>query len=376
MRGTMIIATILLLAGSGLFAQAVVPDKITTPEEAKACLLQAYQLQYTVTPHLDQAISLMKKVVEYDPSFEANYLDASVHMFAMSRLGWAYWDARDYAKALEAFTLGESLFRKKHPDRGETDLTSAIAECRRRLANENQRNSAPGQIETVDEARILLRQAYYADRLGTPDSHVLAIAMAKKVASFDAGLEARFPEERIGLGAAGELGHLYDRTDDHGRAMQAFTVWAEFAERDHPDKQYESMLPYMIEDSRKKAAEAGQHDWPPMIVSDDGPSLPEGSVLDGDVLTAPAGEIGRLLKLDVHNDKARGSVTLSARGAGAKSVVLLPGARNAVANGKALVLPAVPKKQGDDLVIPVRAVAEYFGASVKWDPVARIAWLQ
>ena len=270
----------------------------------------------------------------------------------------------------------KSLFRKKNPDEAKTDLTSAIAECRRRLANQGQHSPGDSQIETVDEAKILLRQVYYTDRLGSPESHGLAIDMARKVASFDAGLEASFPEERIALGAAGELGYLYGRTDDYGRAMQALAISYRFDMKYHPDKQYESMLPYMIENSRKRAVEAGQRDWPPIIVSYDGPSLPDGSVLDGDVLTAPAGEIGRLLKLDVRKDKARGSVTLSTRGAGGKSVVLLPGARNAAANGKALGLPIAAKKQGDDLVIPVRAVAEYFGATVEWDPIARIAWLK
>ncbi len=374
MTRIIIAIAILLLAGSGLFAQAAVPDKIANPDEAKACLLEAYHLQYTVTPHLDQAIALMKKVVEFDPSFEAHYRDTSVHMFAMSRLGWAYWDARDYAKALEAFTLGESLFRKKHPNEAKSDLTSAIAECRRKLANESQRSPGDSQIQTVDEAKILLRQAYYADRLGTSDSHVLAIHIAERVAAFDMGLEASFPEERIVLGAANELGMLYWRTDSYGQALQGLTLGVDFLRRKHPEV---TETPHqMIDVCLKEIAHSGQRDWPPMIVSDDGPSLPDGSSLDGDVLTAPASEIGRLLKLNVHKDNARGSVTLSARGAGAKSVVLLPGARNAVANGKTLGLPTVPKKQGDDLVIPVRAVAEYFGATVKWDPVARIAWLQ
>ncbi|MDF2938100.1 MAG: hypothetical protein K0Q90_3473, partial [Paenibacillaceae bacterium] len=90
--------------------------------------------------------------------------------------------------------------------------------------------------------------------------------------------------------------------------------------------------------------------------------------LAGGTLLVPLRSIAEALGATVAYDGADGSITAAKDGS---RVVLRPGDINAEKNGIAVQLAAVPVRDGDTVLVPLRFFAEAFGTSVKWDGNAK-----
>ena len=47
--------------------------------------------------------------------------------------------------------------------------------------------------------------------------------------------------------------------------------------------------------------------------------------------------------------------------------------KTAVTSGKSIELSIAPVKKGNDLLVPLRIIAQHLGAKVKWDNLPKIA---
>ena len=228
--------------------------------------------------------------------------------------------------------------------------------------------SAPAPM-TADQARALLRQSF--DLRGQRQIKQ-AIELAERVVAFDPGLEADFPEEKIHLVAIGELAMAYVRDGDWAKALPAWEQADAWARERYPEG--DLATPSMIIQCRRKLGEMGKLDRPPMVMADK-PFAASLSVRGS--LLAPVAKVGESLGLRVEQDARSGKLALvGALGRGpTKTLVLEAGSKQAVGDGKPLSLPVAPRKQDGDLLVPLRAVAEYFGLHLRWEPLPRIVWL-
>jgi len=222
---------------------------------------------------------------------------------------------------------------------------------------------------TADQARALLRQSFDLRDQGQIKQ---AIELAERVVAFDPGLEADFPEEKIHLVAIAELAWAYVRHGDWVKALPALEQADAWARERYPEG--DSCIPSKIAECRRKLGEMGKLDRPPMVMADE---LFTASLSVRGSLLAPVGKVGEWLGLRVKQDAGSGKLALvGARWRGpTKTLVLEAGSKQAVGDGKPLSLPVPPRKQGADLLVPLRAVAEYFGFHLRWEPLPRIVWL-
>jgi hypothetical protein len=124
---------------------------------------------------------------------------------------------------------------------------------------------------------------------------------------------------------------------------------------------------------RRKLLEMAKLDIPPLIVVND-LALSRGSMIVGGVTLAPAKELAGLLNVASKQDGDK--LVLFTTGANPKTLVLYRDAKHALAGNRRISLPAATVVRDKELFVPLRAVAEYFGAKVKWDPLPRVAWVR
>jgi tetratricopeptide (TPR) repeat protein len=220
---------------------------------------------------------------------------------------------------------------------------------------------------TADQARALLRQSFDLRGQGQIKQ---AIELAERVVAFDPWLEADFPDEKIHLVAIATLAWAYLRDGDWAKALPAWEQADAWARERYPEG--DLATPSMIVECRRKLGEMGKLDRPPMVMAN-GP-VPASATVSGSILV-PVGKVFEWLR--VEQDAGSGKLALVGPlwGGPAKTLVLEAGSKQAVGDGKPLSLPVAPRKQGADFLVPLRAVAEYFGVHVRWEPLPRIVWL-
>ena len=71
---------------------------------------------------------------------------------------------------------------------------------------------------------------------------------------------------------------------------------------------------------------------------------------------------------------APATVRLSASAGGGRALELTAGSVQSQLDGQPAVLPVAPELVGDQLLVPLRFVAETFEHRVDWEPPPKIAW--
>lgn len=131
--------------------------------------------------------------------------------------------------------------------------------------------------------------------------------------------------------------------------------------------------PSMIVKCREELAEGGKTDFPPLVIVNDIPTDDESTLIDG-VVIVPASQFAAYLGLQITWDGTTTATITSAK-VGGKRLTTTVGRKNAQGSTGDLVLPVPPQQGANEILIPVRAVAEYFGCSVTWKPVPKMVWV-
>lgn len=223
---------------------------------------------------------------------------------------------------------------------------------------------------TDSEAKDLLWQAFEAihDKHGYADG----LEALKKVLAFNPYFGASWwPDKKVETHAIAELsGVLYD-TGDWEKARPAVEWVDRMIHLENPAA--DTFAVPVIEKCREKLVEAGKSDFPPYVIVNDTPTDDQSTMVDG-VVVVPASQFASYsgLSLTVATD---GKVTIASSGHGVKRLALTAGQCRAEGTAGAVNLPVPPQQMGDDVLIPVRAVAEYFGYKVTWKPIPKMAWV-
>jgi tetratricopeptide (TPR) repeat protein len=219
---------------------------------------------------------------------------------------------------------------------------------------------------TPEQATSRLREGF---DLRGQRKHKEAIAVLEQVVAFDPRLEAVFPEQNTHLLAAYELAMAYFRDRNWEKALPRFVQADAILRELKPNA--DLLTPGLIAECRRQLARLGKPEEQSMVVLQGRLLAGETAVADG-VLLTPVGEVASLLHLRLEREPGSRQVTLVGIGENAKTLVVVEGSRRAAAGDTPLSLPAAPVVRGEDVLIPLRAVAEYFGAKVRWDPLTRI----
>lgn len=231
-------------------------------------------------------------------------------------------------------------------------------------------NTGDGKDPAVIHAMELMKQAHEIECNGDYKS---SIDIWKEAVTINPKLYVNYPDDKMNLHAMAGLANAYFYSGDYQNALPAFELAQQYIEEF--DKSGESMLPWYISECRKKLAVEGELESEPLAIISNR-LMRNGSVSANGSLLVSVSEAVRLLHLNVKADLASKSVALSAQGDSQKSIKLTAMVKTALADGKSLSLPTSPVMKGKELMVPLRAVAEYFGYKVKWDPMPKVAWVQ
>ncbi len=202
----------------------------------------------------------------------------------------------------------------------------------------------------VDEAKALLLESW---KSMNNKEYEQSFMLLKRVAAFDPGLEARFPEKKVNLDTMARLGYEYMEIEDWESALCAFELAEQYAEERYSEP---TILPIYMERCQKKLAEAGKQGSGPMIVIEKRLQA-DGHEQISKVILVPAEELTKLFGIQVKQDKNR--LVLTGMGTNSKSLVLEVNCKTAIAHDTAISLPLAPTLRGQEILVPVRVVAEY-----------------
>ncbi|MHB0914031.1 MAG: copper amine oxidase N-terminal domain-containing protein [Armatimonadota bacterium] len=124
-----------------------------------------------------------------------------------------------------------------------------------------------------------------------------------------------------------------------------------------------------LAEGRKQLIDTMKVQIPPTVAVDNLVTVGRTVSVDGVTLTS-AKELGELLGLEVKQED--GGITLIST---TRTLAMEVGSSTALADGKSLSLPVAVTSCDKDVLVPLRVVADYFGAKTKWDASARIAWV-
>ena len=103
--------------------------------------------------------------------------------------------------------------------------------------------------------------------------------------------------------------------------------------------------------------------------------------MQDDIVLVSASEVAPKLGLKITSEEAD-TLTLGIDAANNnvnadKRKTLRIGVGRKTASGKSVILrfPTSPQQSSKGIMIPLRSVAEYFGAGVKWEPLSKVIWL-
>ncbi|MHB1457968.1 MAG: stalk domain-containing protein, partial [Armatimonadota bacterium] len=218
-------------------------------------------------------------------------------------------------------------------------------------------------------AMDLMKQAHEMENSG---NYKDAIDIWKQAIALHPKLYAHYPDDNVNLHATTGLANAYYYSGDYKNALPAFELAQQYVEEF--DKCGESILPWYIAECRKKLAEDGEPATQPLVIIGNRLTKNESISVKGTLLV-PVSEAARLLHLKVTNDVTSKTIILSESGDMAKVISITAMSKIAIVDSIQLVLPVAPIRQGSETLIPIRVIAEYFGYTVKWDPMPRVAWV-
>ena len=141
-----------------------------------------------------------------------------------------------------------------------------------------------------------------------------------------------------------------------------------------PEPGFDTVSPGLI-DGRRKLVRQRKIGLPPMIVVGNQAVPRAGKLADGAVLV-PLTPLAKLLSVDVKPGAGAGKLILSAKCPEPRVLAVACGARDESVGGRHPGTHVPSFLRGGETLVPLRAVAEYFGADVTWDPQARVAWVR
>lgn len=237
-----------------------------------------------------------------------------------------------------------------------------------------QASNDAAQPLTAESAKRLLRQGF---DLRAQKQYQAAVDMLERVVRFSPRLEAGFPDEGIQLQATGELAMTYYAQGNYEKALPLLEQFDKDMREEHPDA--DLLSPSAIAECRTQLGLASKLDREPIVIARSQYVLGDCGSTNG-VLLLSASKLAQALgvKVTQHGDR----LVMASVGAEGKSIVLTAGSKDASAatssgdRSKHIPLPMAPMRCGRDIFLPLRAVAEYFGARVKWDPLPKVAWVR
>lgn len=230
-------------------------------------------------------------------------------------------------------------------------------------------NTGDAKQASVMQAMDFMKQAHEMENSG---NYKDAIDIWKQAVSLHPKLYAHYPDENVNLHATTGLANAYYYSGDYKNALPTFELAQQYVEEF--DQSGESILPWYIAECRKKLAEEGEPATQPLVIIGNRLTKNESISVKGTLLV-PTSEAARLLHLKVTSDTKSKMIVLSETGDSTKAMSITVMSKIAIADKKQVVLPVAPTRQGRETLIPIRAIVEYFGYTVKWDPMPRVAWV-
>ena len=219
---------------------------------------------------------------------------------------------------------------------------------------------------SVDEARSLLRRSFdlWIDR-HLDEAEVLI----KRVIAFDPKFRAEYPDERINLQAMAALGDVYYDQGKWQDALETYERAEEILREYLPNA--DSILPIRMAKCREKLAELGALNKEDAMITVGGKLLAGGGLVRNGVTLVDVTELAELLNLEPKDENK--TMLLRSREGERRSLVLTVGVASATSGRLDVPLAAAPVRDGEGILAPLRQIAEFFGAKVKWEAIPRIA---
>lgn len=228
---------------------------------------------------------------------------------------------------------------------------------------------------TDEKAKLMMRSAHllWAEQ-GKPEE---AVAIMEKVVAYNPRLKADFPG--MHLRAQGGLAHACFAAEQWEKALAAFDLSEQFVQQESRSHGA-TFTPSLMADCRKRMALAGKPPTDTLIVIGGWVYRGSRTVSDG-ILLVPASELASRLGLRLVSDGADVftlSIDPEKRDVDTdkkKMLRMTVGRKTAAGNRTILRLPTPPQKGSDGVLVPLRAVGEYWGCEVKWEPLSKVVYL-
>jgi len=340
--------SMLVVAITGLWlATAVCAQPQMTVEEARGLLRRGFDLRGQGRYH--EAIEVLQRVVAFDPALEADFPEEKIHLLAAG------------------VVCGGPTGAVAAPQ----ELSQALAHLgNREVGGDREVEAAVPLLEVAfskalsdddrDQAVLLLGLCYQwlhqCDR---------AIPRLEALAARRPTLKVSFPDQKISdISPLTGLGFCYKAKGDWQKAAD---VWERFL-RIQPNAQ--RILTNLAE-ARRELAKAGNLAAPPMAVVK-GRYVPSYSQVAVGWLLVSGPELAQALRIHYAQDSRTGEARLSG---GGKTLVVPADGGAPGATRSLTASPPPPEASLGKKLVPLRVVAEHFGAKVQWEPLARIAWV-
>lgn len=190
-----------------------------------------------------------------------------------------------------------------------------------------------------------------------------AIPILERVLAHNPDIKINFPEQKIwDISPRNTLGFSYLKNGEWQRSVDMFETYLQ----KYP---HAPLVMWGASQARSKLGKAGHPPATPMVVA-------KNTYLASDKLTAAgsllvnAAELAQALGLQYAVQEGQAAVLSRAD----RQIVVTADGKLLAGNNTAIAAPAALAKD-QQLLIPLRAVGEYFGCQVRWDPLAKVAWL-
>lgn len=196
------------------------------------------------------------------------------------------------------------------------------------------------------------------------------LRVLKQVLAYDPDFAATWPEEKVQANAFDELAGLLYRSGDWENALPALELREKEIHIRRPNADTFGIR--FIAECRRKLAEQGKAPRESLIVIGQTAIGPPPLVRNGGIMVR-ARELADWLHLRIvpnGNDGLR--IT---DGEGEYELKVWIGKQTAMAGKSPVVLRVPPERSGNDILLPLRAVAEHFGNSVTWEAGPQVAWI-
>ena len=204
--------------------------------------------------------------------------------------------------------------------------------------------------KNVDEAKALLLESW---KNMNHKEYEQAIMPLKRVAAFDPGFEADFPEKKVRFHVMADLACVYMQIEDWESALCALELAEQYARERYSEP---TTLPRYMDQCRKKLEEIGKPDAVPVILGRTKP-LTEGGTTGKELILVPVAQLTKLFGVQVKQDGNR--LVLTGMGTDAKSLTLEVGSKTAVSGSTSISLPVSPVLHDKSVLVPLRVVAEH-----------------